>query len=107
MPLNQKIDPQHTALIVIDIQNDFCHPSGVLGTLGRDMSAVDPIIDKLEQCIDLAQRHQVFTAYTQQIYDPQHLNDLQKEQYELDGKLVTCDVATTGYHLYRLQPSQS
>ena len=26
--LPEKLDPRHTALVVIDVQNDFCHPNG-------------------------------------------------------------------------------
>jgi nicotinamidase-related amidase len=33
------------------------------------------------------------------------LTDLQKEQYDLDGKLVTCDIKTEGYKFYKLDPA--
>ena len=26
--MNRKLDPEKTALIVVDMQNDFCHPDG-------------------------------------------------------------------------------
>ena len=26
--LSEKVDPKHTALVVIDMQNDFCTPEG-------------------------------------------------------------------------------
>src|SRR5215469_3299976 len=32
------VDPAHTALIVIDMQNDFIEPDGLFGTLGIDLS---------------------------------------------------------------------
>jgi ureidoacrylate peracid hydrolase len=32
------VDPRHSALVVIDIQNDSCHPDGVYAKTGRDIS---------------------------------------------------------------------
>jgi ureidoacrylate peracid hydrolase len=32
------VDPRHTALLVIDNQNDSCHPDGVYAKTGRDIS---------------------------------------------------------------------
>ena len=30
------VDPASAALIVIDVQNDFLHPDGAFGKMGRD-----------------------------------------------------------------------
>jgi ureidoacrylate peracid hydrolase len=35
--LAEKVDPRQAALIVVDVQNDFCHPEGAAGKLGRDL----------------------------------------------------------------------
>ncbi|MGH3662112.1 MAG: isochorismatase family cysteine hydrolase [Micromonosporaceae bacterium] len=32
-------DPRRCALLVIDLQNDYCHPSGALAATGQDVSA--------------------------------------------------------------------
>ena len=95
MDLKEKLNPVHTALIVIDIQNDFCSPEGTLGKRGRDFTLIDQMMEKLPKVIQSAKEANVLTLYTQQIYDPQQINDLQKKQYGLDGKLITCDINTT------------
>lgn len=107
MELADKVDPAHTALIVIDIQNDFASPDRKFFRASRDgdLSEVDPMIDKLEKLIPKAEKAGVLVLYTQQIYDRTKLNSLQKEQYDLDGKMVTCDITTDGYKFYRLNPS--
>lgn len=106
MDIEEKLNPIQTALIVIDIQIDFCSPNGVLGKRGRDFTLINTMLDKLPSVIDLANKLRVLTLYTQQIYDPQKLNELQKEQYELDGKLITCDINTDGYKFYKIDPPQ-
>ena len=32
------VTPSHTAILMIDIQNDCCHPDGFYSKRGRDMS---------------------------------------------------------------------
>ena len=39
------IDPKKTAMIVVDMQNDFCHPDGWLAHMGVDVTpARAPIV---------------------------------------------------------------
>jgi ureidoacrylate peracid hydrolase len=41
------LKPGKTALIVVDVQVDFCHPEGVFGKRNFDLSGVDPAVDNL------------------------------------------------------------
>ena len=104
MQLSDKVLPEHTALLVIDIQRDFAAPDGMRAKHGGDLSQVELMIDNLERLIVAAQSADVLTLYTQQIYDRDKLNDLQKEQYDLDDKLVMCDPITHGPEFYRVKP---
>lgn len=106
MELKEKVSPKHTALLVIDIQKDFADPNGVRGARGGDLSQVEPMIDKLEQLVPIAKDAGVLVLYTQQVFDRDKLNDLQKEQYDLDNKLIMCDPATGGHEFYRINPSK-
>lgn len=106
MNLIDKINPKQTALIIIDIQNDFAAPDGLLAQRGRDMSMVEPMIEKMQETINIAKDAGVLTIYTQQIYDRSKLTDLQKEQYDLDNKYITCDITTDGYKFYKINPPQ-
>ena len=105
MELKEKISPKHTALLVIDVQNDFAAPDGLLAKGGRDMLMVEPMIEKLQKTIAIAQVTGVPIFYTQQIYDRSKLTELQKEQYDMDGKYITCDIKTDGYKFYKIKPS--
>lgn len=44
-PDAEMLAPGRTALLLIDIQNDFGHPDGVMGKAGVDLSRVDPAVD--------------------------------------------------------------
>lgn len=39
--LAQLLCPSRSVLVVIDVQNDFCHPDGALGSAGLDVSHMD------------------------------------------------------------------
>src|SRR6476620_1401245 len=52
--LSERLDPARTALIVIDVQNDFCHADGVFGKLAFDMSWMDPAIEQTRRLISEA-----------------------------------------------------
>jgi ureidoacrylate peracid hydrolase len=41
-----------TALVVIDFQNDYCHPRGSLGRAGWDLRYIDAAVDRTVQLID-------------------------------------------------------
>lgn len=104
MNLVEKLTPKHVALIVIDIQNDFCSPEGVMGSKGKDTSGMPALVERLKQLISICERIDIPVLYTQQIYDRGKLNLLQKEQYDLDGKLITCDVSGDGWKFFMLDP---
>ncbi len=37
--LAEKVAPAHTALAVVDVQNDFCSPEGMMSAEGLDITA--------------------------------------------------------------------
>jgi ureidoacrylate peracid hydrolase len=104
MELTKKLSPSDTALLVIDIQNDFCSPKGLLAARGKDVSGMDSMIEQLIRLVSMCEQAGIPAFYTQQLYDRSHLNNLQKEQYDLDGKLITCDINGDGYKFYAINP---
>jgi ureidoacrylate peracid hydrolase len=45
--LEEILLPEHTALLVIDVQNDFCHPEGGLARRGNDVSRLAALLDPI------------------------------------------------------------
>lgn len=60
-----EIDPQTTALIVVDMQNDFVKPEGKLFV--PDAPATIP---KIQRLLELSRRHGIFTVFTQDTHYP-------------------------------------
>src|SRR2546430_12334614 len=104
MDLQTKLNPASTALLVIDMQNDFCSPAGLMAAMGKDISGMDVVVEKIKKLAAVCEVAGVPVFYTQQLYDRSKLTDLQKEQYDLDGKMITCDIKGDGYKFYKLTP---
>ncbi|KAM3100415.1 cysteine hydrolase family protein [Phormidesmis sp. 146-35] len=65
------IDLDHTALLVIDLQNDFCHADGFCSShLGADLSMVRVIIPKIQSIIDWARTYGLLVIYTRESHKP-------------------------------------
>lgn len=46
--------PARSALLVIDVQNDYCHPKGALGRHGADLGSVEPALANIRRLIEAA-----------------------------------------------------
>ena len=44
---SQKLDPKHTALLIVDLQNDFLHPDGAYGRAGQGSHEIAALPDRL------------------------------------------------------------
>ena len=60
-----------TALLVIDLQNDFCHADGFCSnSTGADISRVRTIIPSIQKVIDWARTHGILVIYTRESHKP-------------------------------------
>jgi nicotinamidase-related amidase len=63
--LGELVDPAHTALVVIDMQRDFCEPGGAFDRLGVDISMYPPVIPRVAGLIEGARRVGVQVIFIQ------------------------------------------
>src|SRR5262249_21835243 len=92
----ERIDPASTALVIIDVQNDFALPQGVCGLVGDDISPVAPMIDRLKVLIAAARRANLLIIFMRTIYDDVVLSPTLAEQYARRG--YPNSICLTGSH---------
>ena len=63
--LAELVDPAHSALLVIDMQRDFCEPGGAFDELGVDLSMYPPLIPRIARLIAGARRAGVPVIFIQ------------------------------------------
>lgn len=66
--LDEIIEPSHTAVLVIDQQNDFCHSRGYYAaTMGLDVSMTQAINEPINQLTAAARSHGAMVIFTQYV----------------------------------------
>jgi ureidoacrylate peracid hydrolase len=66
------VDPSHSAIIVIDIQNDACHPDGEYGRVGWDISQRRESAHRAKAFIEQAREFDVPIIFTQGTHSEWH-----------------------------------
>ncbi len=78
-------DPTETALIVVDMQNGFCHPSGSLYAEPSE-AAIDPVV----ALIDRAREAGATVVYTRDVHPPEQFDDAHYyDEFDRWGEHVT------------------
>ncbi|MDZ4735442.1 MAG: cysteine hydrolase [Rhodospirillaceae bacterium] len=63
-------DPAKTALLVIDMQRDFCNAEGVGGVGGEDVGPLQKIIPQVEKLLVAARKAGLFIVHTREGHTP-------------------------------------
>jgi ureidoacrylate peracid hydrolase len=67
--LPELIVPAKTAIIVVDVQNDFCSPDGALGRAGQPTAAAMAMIPSLQRLLAAARAAQAPVIFIQTIHE--------------------------------------
>jgi ureidoacrylate peracid hydrolase len=81
--LEEKTQPGRAALVVIDMQNDFCHPEGMMAREGFDTSAVEAMGTRLPRLLHAARAAGVLVVFVRNVYSTEanwYLSDVWLEQ---------------------------
>lgn len=81
--LTEKVNPRHTALVVIDMQNDFIADDGLIAREGRDVSAAKEMAKRLPELVKTARAAGVFVVFVRNVYSSDqnfYLSDVWLEQ---------------------------
>jgi ureidoacrylate peracid hydrolase len=101
LSFDERVDPESTALVVIDVQNDFALPQGVCSQVGDDISPVAPMVARLKALIESARSAGVLIVFVRTIYDEPVLSPALAEQYLRRGYPNSiCLTGTPGAEFY-------
>jgi nicotinamidase-related amidase len=103
-----RYDPAHTALIVVDVQNDFCSPDGSLAKAGNDVSAAVAMVPRLRELIDAARAVSMPVIFIHTIHDETNDSKYWINRHGEDPSgtrgSMTCRTGSWGAEFYGVEP---
>jgi ureidoacrylate peracid hydrolase len=111
--LREKVDPRNAALLLVDVQNDFCAEGGAMHREGRDLSQVNGMIPRLERMLESARAADVPRIWIRNVYNtgPNHyLSEVWLEQARRrrNGAYVdypVCEPEAWNGDFYKIRPA--
>lgn len=105
LSLEQKVDPKHTAIVVVDVLNDFCAKGSYFDRLGNDLRAIQAMVPRLVEFIDAARRRRVPVVFIRNNYDAAFLSANVKERFHRKKYgMPPCQPGTWGAEFYMVKP---
>jgi len=97
--LGAKLDPAHTALVLIDMQNEFCSPRGYVAQQGWDITPMQAMAERLRGFVAAARRH-VRVIHVRGQYEPVYLVDQMVDRLHSANIAPYCQPGTHGWKFY-------
>lgn len=73
--VQEAFHPERTALVIVDVQNDFCSTGGHAHRYGDDLSMIQAMIPRLQRLLGAARDAGILTVFVQQTTLPNGLSD--------------------------------
>ena len=81
--LGEKVRPEHCALLIVDLQNDFCAEGGAMHAEGHDLGQVQAMVPRLARLVDAARTAGVPCVWIRNVYNSEpnwYLSEVWLEQ---------------------------
>ena len=105
--LDEILDPAHTAILVIDMQNDFCAENGYIHvTQNADMSGNKPLAKRIGRLVEKARTAGVMVVWIKAIYDHDLLPAPMLSKMLAKGSGAVCCASNSwGADFYEIGPT--
>jgi ureidoacrylate peracid hydrolase len=105
--LEDKVNPKHTSLLVVDVQNDFLHPEGFMAKHTPAWRPVDDMVSRLERLVAGAREYGAFVVFARNWFSDLTLSPVIRERWQriwpgLEVRI--CWENQWGADFYRVRP---
>lgn len=102
-----RLAPPHAALVVVDMQNDFCAAGGYVDRLGLDVASTEALIEPLERLIAAARVAGVPVVWLAACYEDGRIPPSMLQQKLSRGiEAVCCAGQSWGGAFFRIAPAE-
>lgn len=102
--LNELVDPKHAAILVIDVQNDFCHPEGGQAKQGREISAMTAVVPNIITLIKEGRKAGVPVIFVRGCHNKLTRSEVWENKKGGPGRTLLCEEGTWGAEFYQVKP---
>ena len=100
------LDPKKSAVLVIDMQNDFCHPEGAFGKSGANLKHMHQIVPALKRFVDAARSLGVTVVHVRSFLDEKFLSPSMLARNKQIGRTTgICPEGSWGSEFYEINPA--
>lgn len=93
------------AILIVDVQNDYCHQDGACSKSGKDVSAAEAIIKQIQKLIGIAHKNRFPVIFIQTVHEK--VTDSEVWCRRMDGtSSEICRRNTWGSKFYKLIPDE-
>ncbi len=102
-----RVDPAHTAIVVVDMQNDFCAAGGHIDRkFGCDTAASEALADRIAALVEAGRSTGAHMVWVQAIYDDKYVPPpMLAKAAERGDTGPRCADGSWGADFYRLAPA--
>jgi ureidoacrylate peracid hydrolase len=109
LSLAERIDPKTTALVVVDVQNDYCHTDSPMVTkAGLEVGAAHAMLPRLLNLVEAARAAGTMVVWVRMIRTEFTRSEVEREQRERmrPGAADICREGSWGAEFYRVEPAE-
>jgi ureidoacrylate peracid hydrolase len=100
------LDPKRSAVLVIDMQNDFCHPEGAFGKTSFNLLSVYKMVPILARFVDATRSLGVAVVHVRSLLDEKFLSpSMLARNRQLGREEGICPEGNWGSEFYQIHPS--
>ncbi len=109
--LLERLDAEKCALLVIDVQNDFCDPNGLCSIEGKSLERIDLMVSNIKRCILSAHKRGIpvifiRTEHNSNVDSTAWSSRHQKSSGNKNKKSIKCKTGTWGAEFYSISPKE-
>ncbi|MER2057957.1 MAG: isochorismatase family cysteine hydrolase [Niallia sp.] len=99
-------NPHQSALLIVDVQNDYCHKEGCLAQQDLDVSMVEEMMPILKNMISAMKEINVPIIYIQTIHEDSTDSETWIKRLKGKNQKNLCRKDTWGAQFYQLEPDK-
>lgn len=84
-PLKTKVNLEHTAILIVDMQRDYCCEGGIFDKMGFDLEIPRRLASRLNEFVNEARKALKYIVHIKMTIMPELASPAMKEQYERVG----------------------